>query len=495
MAAKKVAIIGAGLGGLSAALRLKTIGFDVDVYEKNESAGGKAGEIINSGFRFDAGPSLLTMPFVLRELFEFAGENLDEYLTLEKLDIICKYFYPDKTEITAYSNLNDFAEEIEKNTKDNAAAVKSYLNYCRNIYELSAGLFLFKSFTDKKTFISKKALRTLINIKRLDTGRSMHDANTSFFNDEKTIQMFDRYATYNGSNPYKAPATLNIIQHVEYNLGSYIVLEGIYEIPKSIEKVLNKKGVNIFFNSNVQSIIVDKRKIKGIVVNGEKRSYDIVLSNVDASYTYQHLLGDKNSRASKKYRKLEKSSSAIVFYWGIKGTHNQLETHNILFSDNYKKEFEQLFTDKIIPDDPTVYIYISSKFNKSDAPKGCENWFVMVNAPNSEEQLNENIITETRKRIIKKIKNILKIDIENKIITEDIMTPKDIERKTNSLGGSIYGISSNNKMAAFLRQQNRSKDYKGLYFCGGSVHPGGGIPLVILSGKLAAEQIKKYEAI
>jgi phytoene desaturase len=495
MAEKKVAIIGGGLGGLSAALRLKTIGFDVDVYEKNDSVGGKAGQVVNSGFRFDAGPSLLTMPFVLKELFEFAGENLEDYLTLNQLDIICKYFYPDKTEITAYSNLNDFAVEIEKKTKDNEAAVKSYLNYCRNIYDLSSDLFLFNSFADKKNFISKKALRTLINIKSLDTGRTMHNANKSFFNDEKTIQLFDRYATYNGSNPYKAPATLNIIQHVEYNLGSYIVLEGIYEIPKSIEKVLYKKGVNVFVNSDVQKIIADKRKIKGIVVNAEERNYDIVLSNVDVSYTYQHLLSDENSRGAKKYRKLEPSSSAIVFYWGVKGLHNQLETHNILFSDNYKKEFEQLFLHKLIPDDPTIYIYISSKFNKNDAPQGSENWFVMINAPYSNEQLNENIIAEIRTRIIKKIKNVLKIDIEKKILTEDIMTPKDIERKTNSLGGSIYGISSNSKMAAFLRQQNRSKDYKGLYFCGGSVHPGGGIPLVILSGKLAAEQIERYEAV
>ncbi len=493
MAEKKVAVIGGGLGGLAAALRLRVLGFEVDLFEKNYSIGGKANQIVQEGFRFDSGPSLLTMPFVLEELFHFSGEKLENYISLKKLEVLCKYFFPDSTIINAYSDTGKFVEEIDKNTADNKESVKKYLDYCERIYDLSAELFLFKSFSNIKTFLSRKAINTLINIRELDTNRSMHGANSHFFRDEKTIQLFDRYATYNGSNPYQTPATLNIIQHVEYNLGGYIAEEGIYSIPKAIEKAAIKKGVNIFTNSNVDKILVDGRRIKGLVVNGEKKKYEIVVSNSDVKNTYLNLLNDEKSRGAKKYKKMEMSSSALVFYWGVKGVHDSLEIHNIIFSNNYEKEFHQLFNEKTIPDDPTIYIYISSKFNKNDAPANCENWFVMINTPYAAGQNWKAEASKIRDIIIKKVESTLKMNLSEKIITESILTPDLIEKKTSSLGGSIYGISSNNKMAAFMRQQNRSKNYKGLYFCGGSAHPGGGIPLVLLSGKLAAEQIMRHE--
>ncbi len=491
MAQEKVAVIGGGLGGLAAAIHLQSKGFQADLYEKNSSLGGKAGQISSEGFRFDTGPSLLTMPFVLKELFDAAGESLEEFIRLKKLDVLCKYFYPDSTIINAFADTDKLASAIEKSTTDSAKQVKEYLNYCKRIYDLSAELFLFKSFTDPKTFFSFKALRTLFNIKQLDTNRTMHDANSRFFNDVKTIQLFDRYATYNGSNPYEAPATLNIIQHVEYNLGGYICTDGIFAIPSALEKLALKKGVGIYKNTNVEKIIHKQNNITGIEVNGETLSYKYVVSNSDVLNTYKYLLKDEKTKSAKKYTKLEKSTSALVFYWGVEGLNDQLEIHNILFSENYKNEFEQLFNDQKIPDDPTIYIYISSKFNAADAPDNCENWFVMINTPYSEKQNWDDEVDKMREVILKKINKILHIDLKKNIRSENILTPKMIEQKTSSIGGSIYGISSNNKMSAFLRQQNRSKDYKGLYFCGGSAHPGGGIPLVLLSGKLAAEEILK----
>lgn len=373
MAYKKVAIIGSGIGGLSTALRLSVLGYEVDVYEQSNSVGGKANEINKNGFRFDTGPSLLTMPFVLEDLFTSSGLNLSDYIKMKKLDVLCKYFYPDSTIITAYSDVDKFAEEIEFNTNDKADDIKKYLNYCKNIYDLSADLFLFKSFSEKKNFISKKAIKTLLNIKNLDTHRTMHEANSSFFKDDKTIQLFDRYATYNGSNPFQAPATLNVIQHVEYNLGGYISNDGIYSIPKAIEKAARLKGVNFFFNSSVQKVIHEKNIIKGITVNGKQIDYDIVVSNSDVENTYKNLLNDNTSSSAKKYSKLEKSTSALVFYWGIEGIYSELEIHNILFSEDYQKEFDDLFTNRIIPTDPTIYIYISSKFKNDDAPVNYEN--------------------------------------------------------------------------------------------------------------------------
>ncbi|MBN1300703.1 MAG: phytoene desaturase [Melioribacteraceae bacterium] len=493
MAEKKVAVIGAGLGGLAAAIRLRVMGYKVSVYEKNQEPGGKASEIYDCGFRFDTGPSLVTMPFVLEELFKFAGEKIENFITLKKLDKLCRYFYPDGSVIDAYSDVQKFASEIEKNTTDSAGSVVAYLDYCRTIYNLSGELFLFKSFTEFSSIFNAKAFYTLLNILKLDTHRTMHRANSSFFNDGKTIQLFDRYATYNGSNPFKAPATLNIIQHVEYNMGGYVSSGGIYSIPKALTAVAENKGVEFNFNSEVNGIIRNGNRVTGIRVDGSEKLYDIVVSNSDVKNTYNNLLKDNNSRASKKYDDLEMSTSALVFYWGIKGNYPGLEIHNILFSEDYRKEFSDLFDAKIIPEDPTVYIYISSKFNGSDAPENCENWFVMINAPRNINQ-NWNYETEkARKHILRKIKNLLSIDVEADIITENILTPEILEKKTSSTGGSIYGISSNTRLAAFLRQRNRSGKYKGLYFTGGSAHPGGGIPLVLLSGKITADLIKKYE--
>jgi phytoene desaturase len=287
-----------------------------------------------------------------------------------------------------------------------------------------------------------------------------------------------------------APATLNIIPHVEYNMGSYIVEQGIYAISESLYKLAKEVGVRIFANHYVDSILYKDDKISGVAVNGQNFLYDFVVSNADASYTYKKLMNDSRTKNAKRYARLEPSSSALVFYWGINGK-SRLGVHNILFSRDYKEEFKEIFSDNTCPVDPTVYIYISSKFKKDDAPTGMENWFVMINAPYDK---NQEWVLETKKSragIINKINKTLNLDIESKIRCELILTPPEIEKKTGSYKGSLYGISSNSRSAAFLRQSNRSKQYKGLYFCGGSVHPGGGIPLVLLSGKLAAAAIAK----
>jgi phytoene desaturase len=497
---------------LSAAIRLAHAGYDVTVFEKNPTPGGKARSIEQSGFRFDTGPSLITMPFVINELFESVGENPADWLTLNKLTNLCKYFYPDGTILNAFSDKDKFAAEIEANTTEKRDALYKYLEYCKIIYDLTADIFLFKDLYSAKTYSNLKALKTLFKLLKIDSFRTMNEANRSFFKDEKIIQLFNRYATYNGSDPYKCPATLNIISHVEYSIGGYYASGGMFSLTDAIYRLALKKGVKFMFNSPVEKIITDGKTVKGILTGGNEIPSDIVISNADVYSTYGKLLSDTKSSAAKKYNKLEPSSSALVFYWGVNITSNKLETHNILFSGNYKKEFEELFDKETYPTDPTIYIYISSKFSPGDAPAGKENWFVMVNAPNSEmsndkaqmsnvkikditppflvlSPTTNNQIQNLKEIILTKIKALTGYDIKDKIKSESIMTPHDIEDETGSYRGSIYGISSNSRNAAFLRQPNVSKHYKGLYFTGGSAHPGGGIPLVILSGKITAEKI------
>ncbi len=495
---RRVAVIGSGLGGLTAALLLSQKGFNVKVFEMQNVSGGKANSLRINNFRFDTGPSLITMPFVLEEIFKITGYNLPDYLKLIKLNTICKYFYPDKIVITAFSDLDLFSKEIENKTSDSADSLKKYMRYCKKIYDLTTDIFLFDSPTKPRNLLRIKSIKSLFNLKSIDVFRTVDEANKSFFNDPKTIQLFNRYATYSGSNPYSAPATLNTIQHVEYGLGSYICEGGVYRIVEVLLNLCMENGVQFLFNSKVEKINLLGNRVTSIdyLNNGgisTTESFDVVISNVDVNLTYKNLLGDTASRTAKRYESLEPSLSAIVFYWGVKGNYSELETHNILFSDSYKKEFKEIFELKKCPSDPTIYIYISSKFNESDAPEGFENWFVLVNAPYISGQDWKEEVQLIRAKVINRINSTFKFDLNDLIVEEEILTPEKIESQTGSKLGSIYGISSNSRTAAFLRQQNRSKKYKGLYFCGGSAHPGGGIPLVILSGKLAAEQVYKYE--
>jgi phytoene desaturase len=520
---KSISIIGSGLGGLSASIRLAHAGFDVTIYEKNSTPGGKASSLTLEGYRFDTGPSLLTMPFVINELFSSVGEDPAKWLTLNKLNNLCKYFFPDGTILNAYSDKEKFAKEIETNTNEKRNSLYKYLEYCKTIYDLTADIFLFSDLYSAKTYSNLKALKTLFKLPKIDSFRTMNEANRSFFKDERIIQLFNRYATYNGSDPYKCPATLNIISHVEYSIGGYFITGGMHMLTDVLYKLAVKKGVKFCFSSPVEKIITEGTNVKGILAGGKEIFSDAVISNADVYSTYGKLLNDNTSSAAKKYNKLEPSSSALVFYWGVNITSDKLDTHNIIFSSDYKKEFEELFDKKILPTDPTIYIYISSKFSGSDAPGGKENWFVMINAPNCQtskvkcqtskdtpvvglvtnNQTKLNFVGDNtnkwgdietiKQKILNKIKSLTGYDIKDKIECESVMTPQDIEEQTGSYKGSIYGISSNSRNAAFLRQSNRSKHYKGLYFAGGSAHPGGGIPLVILSGKIAAEKIINHK--
>ena len=248
---KNCAVIGAGLGGLAASIRLAMKGYQVTVFEKNASPGGKASQIITDKFRFDSGPSLLTMPFVLQDLFSAAGENMKDYLQLQKLDIICKYFYSDGTILNAYSNQGDFISEAVNKTKETKENLERFFNYSKRIYDLTAELFLFNPLLDSKNLFNTKSIKTLLQLNKIDTMRSMHQAIASFLIDDKMIQLFDRYATYNGSNPFTAPATLNLISYVENGMGPYISKTGIYSITESLYKLAVKLVVQFIVEKSV----------------------------------------------------------------------------------------------------------------------------------------------------------------------------------------------------------------------------------------------------
>jgi len=488
----RVGVIGAGLGGLSAAVRLAHHGYQVDLYEQQTFSGGKAGSLNRDGYRFDSGPSLLTMPDVFNQLFAEVGANREDYLSFIRLDPLCHYYFADGSELQSYSDSGRMAEEIGAKTEDSAAHVLAYFEYSRQIYE-AAGLFLFNSLHEWSTYARWRTLKSLLRLKRLDPLRSLDKANRGFFQDPRILQLFDRYATYNGSDPYQMPATFNLIPHVEYALGGYAVRGGIAALPAALALLAREQGVTIHTGVPVEAINVDGRRVRGLTVGGEKMPYEVVISNADVLTTYGQLLKRPQSRWARRYRRLEPSSSALVFYWGLDRSFPDLGVHNIFFSPDYRREFDDIFTRRRCPEEPTVYINITSKVDPEDAPVGGENWFVMVNVPPHRGQDWPAKIPRLRQSILRRIETGLRISVNPHIATESILNPADIETATGSTYGSLYGISSNSRLAAFRRHPNRSRLIRGLYFCGGSAHPGGGMPLAVLSGKITADLVRNHE--
>ena len=486
---KKAIVIGSGIGGLASAIRLSNKGYSVDVFEKNSYPGGKLTEISLGGYRFDAGPSLFTMPQLVNELFELSGKKPKEYFDYIKLDNLCNYFFEDGTVIHSSANSNKFSQEIENKTIDSSKTIKKHLKKSAFIYNATSTLFLTKSLHKIGSYFSLNTLLSILKLPFLNIFKTMNGANKARFKDEKNIQIFNRYATYNGSNPYKAPGILNIIPHLEYNMGAYFPKNGMHSITNSIYKLAIDLGVNFHFNTEIKEITTKNNNITGILTSkGDAHKADLIVCNTDIHYVYKYLLN--SSKLLAKVDKQERSSSALIFYWGISRNFPELDLHNILFSENYKEEFDYIFDKKLIHKDPTIYINITAKLSKNDAPNGKENWFVMINVPSNENQDWNTLINDARKNIISKINRILKVDLNELIECEEILDPTSIQTKTLSYKGSLYGTASNKRNAAFFRHKNFSSTYKNLFFVGGSVHPGGGIPLALSSAKIIDRFIK-----
>jgi phytoene desaturase len=487
----KIAIVGAGVAGIATSIRLAAQGHTVEVFEKNDYCGGKLSHFEQDGYRFDAGPSLFTMPQYVEELFALSNEKCSDHFSYQKMPVACQYFWQDGTELTAWGDQNAFAQEVEQKLAVPTTHVTAFLDRSAKKYRLAGSIFLEKSLNRVATWLNWDVLRAMAFLPGFELFSSMHSVHSKWFKHPKLIQLFDRYATYNGSNPYKAPGMLTIIPHFEHNIGVFYPKGGMYAITESLVGLAKRMGVQFHLSTGVQSIRVGKGSVQGIVTNdGQSLDYDAVVSNMDIFYTYNKLLSDQ--KKPNRILNQPKSTSALIFYWGVRGQFDALNLHNIFFSDTYQAEFEALESGDFI-EDPTIYVNITSKFTPEDAPKGHENWFVMINAPSHVGQDWTALTARIRERILIKLSAALDCDFGALIESESVMNPQQIDTRTASHMGALYGYSSNNQMAAFLRHSNFTRDIRGLYFCGGSVHPGGGIPLCLLSAKIVSELVAEIQ--
>lgn len=485
----KVGIIGAGVGGLGSAIRFAQAGHDVTVFEANQHPGGKINNLELGEYRWDMGPSLFTGPNYVKDLYDLCNEDFSSF-EYRKLDECFRYFFSDGTQFTLSADHDKMIDTLAKNLGEDKKTLQQYLVKSKGNYEAIAPLFIESSLHRWRHLFNRKLLKALGRLAKYRLNKTMHEENVAVFKNSKTAQLMDRYATYNGSSPYKAPAMLNMIQHLELNEGVYLPKDGMVQIAQSLYRLAEKQGAKFRFSEPVVEIKRNSNRVTGLQTEHNTYEFDVVVSNMDVLHTYRKLLPDFE-HPPEKILDQERSSSAMVFYWGIKKEFDQLGVHNMFFAEDYKAEFDALFSSRTLYHDPSIYIHITSKEKSEDAPKGCENWFTMINVPVNTGQDWGEYREKARASIIKRLSKELNCNIEDLIEEEFVMDAPFIEKKYSGAMGSIYGNSSNNKYAAFYRHPNFSKKIKGLYFAGVTVHPGGGIPLALNSSKIAYDCFKK----
>ncbi len=480
-------IIGAGIAGLAVGIRLASRGHRVTLFEQSGRPGGKVGSLSWQGYRWDTGPSQLLLPDQIEELFMMAGEETKRTIRYRKLEVNSRCFFEDGVIFDAYGDPERLAREMHLATGEPVERVRQHLERSRKIYEWSSDFFIFQDFMHRGTFLSGKLINALLQSGKLDTFSTMHEINARHFSSGHLVQLFDQYATLNGSDPFRAPGTINAMAHLAHVHGNYFPEKGIYSLVNGLKELADKIGVVTHFNQPVEKVVMDRHEVRGVVTRSGLFSSDVVISDMDVYFLYRNLL-EEIPFPVKEFKK-ERSSSAIIFYWAMDGTFPRLQLHNLFFSGNYRDEFRVMSRKKEIYNDPTVHLYISSKYVEGDAPAGKENWRVMINVPENLGQDWDMLVEKARENIIKKLNRILRENLETHIQKEFVTDPRTLEERTFSHRGAIFGNSFNGRTAAFERHPNFLRKYKGLYFVGGSVHPGGTIPFCLASARIVDQHI------
>ncbi|WP_245937401.1 phytoene desaturase family protein [Saliterribacillus persicus] len=483
---EKIIIIGAGLGGLATAVRLSYHGYDVEMIEKNTVPGGKLQFREQEGYHFDLGPSTLTMIEVFENLFQSCNRNIHDYLTFYPIKDGTSNYFPDNSIVQFNQDMKQVQEDIARYSQKDADNYPAFLAASKKFYDIAQRNFLNRLFLTTKDKMSPILMMNLLKVKPFT---HYHDWLKQYFSHPNTLQLFGRYATYVGSSPYSAPAIYGMMSHIEAGLGVYGIKGGTYQLVRALETLALELGVKIHYQEEVESIATEYQKVVGVKVNGKLRKVDQVIGNVDMLTVYTKLL--KNHRMDKKIAKLEPSLSGFALLLGVKKRYDQLKHHQVFFEEAYENEFESIFGTNTLPANPTIYICNASYSDASLIPnENASNLFVLVNAPHLSDMYDwENYKEIYAKKILERLEQLGLTKLRENIEYMEIMTPEDLKKTTGAHLGTTYGPSSNSFSQAFFRIPNRDKVFKNLWFVGGSVHPGGGTPIVTLSGGLVADEI------
>lgn len=486
---KPIYVIGGGVGGLAAAIYLASAGRRVILLEQNEQVGGKMGEHRAAGFRWDTGPSVITMRAVFEDLFAAAGKSLADYLSLEPIDPLTRYFFWDGKQLDIDRDLSQTLEQVAALEERDVEGYLAFLAEAARVYRIVSPVFIFGP---PPTIASLRKV-TLQDVLAVDLLGTLQKRIERAVRHPHLRQLLGRFATYVGASPFLAPATLTSIAHVELAQGVWYPKGGVYQLAQSYQRLAAELGVEIRCQTRLKHLRAQNHQITALELeSGEVIPAAIVISNIDVTTTYSMIDTPIARRCFQRLRGQATSCSGFILLLGVEGSYPTLAHHNVFFSEDYRREFDQIFREGRLPADPTIYVAITCKSDPDHAPPGCENWFVLVNSPplreNSVEQQEE--LSHAYAELILNRLAERGFDIRSKIRYQKVLTPQDLQRLSGAWRGALYGISFNSRFAPFIRHGNHSP-LRGLFFAGGSVHPGGGVPLATLSGKRAAQLILK----
>lgn len=493
----RVAVIGGGLGGLAAACSLAARGYEVDLFERNRWSGGKAAVLEQEGFRFDMGPTILTLPSVLRRIFAEAGQSLEDHLDLVRLDPQWRSFFVDGSRLDLDQDVRTMVARLRQfqAAPGTAEGYQQFQDLSSRLNDISQKYFFYRPVGTMGDMFKLRELgrpQVLSDVLAMRPGRSVGGTIRSFIPDGRVAQMLDHFTQYVGSAPDQSPAVLCGIAHMQADEGVWYPRGGIGAVPQALAALAETLGVRIFSEHPVRRLAVSQGRVHGLeTVDGELRRYAAVVSNSDTVRSHQELLEGQASRRFLQRRHYEPACSGVVLYLGLRERYEHLLHHNFVFSRDPHEEFEAIYRQGEPAPDPTCYVCAPAATDSAVAPAGGEALYILVHAPYLRSHHDwKAMFPAYRKRILKKLADTAGLeDLEQRIVCESALTPEDIQTRYHVLKGAIYGLASHGRWLGAFKPHNRSLDVKGLYFAGGSAHPGPGMPMVLMSGWIAANTL------
>lgn len=489
---KKIIVIGAGVAGLSAAVRLQKLGYEVTLYEKDRQVGGKMNQIKTAGFTFDLGPTIVMMPEIYREVFEFCGKDPDDYIPMKKVDPMLKLYFNKEEPIEFSNDLIELTKTLENISPEDTQGYFAFLADIYQRYTIAKEAFITKSFRGFWDFYNPKSLWAGIRL------RTFSDAYTSiskFVKDDRLRKSLAFQTLYIGVSPYQGPSLYTIIPMIELFYGVYFIEGGMYTLATSLARLFEELGGKIVYETSVDEILIDNKIAKGVRIGKEQVMADAIVCGADFPYAMKELIPDERKRGkytNKKIAKFEYSCSCFLMYLGLNKKYPEEHLHSIYFAEDFKQNVDDLFERGKLPDDPSFYLYRPSLMDDSLAPEGQEGLYVLVPVPelSKYEKWTEQTMQAYRQKIIRllKEKTIFK-DIDEHIVSETLITPKDFSERFNAYNGATFGLKPTLKQSNYYRPHNKFSAAENLYFCGSSTHPGAGVPIVMQSAKLAVEEL------
>ena len=476
-------VIGSGFGGIAAALRLKAKGHSVTLVEKQKDLGGRARVFKKNGFTFDGGPTVITAPYLINELFELFGKSPKNYIELVPLNTWYRFVFEDGNKFDYSGNEDEMKNQIEKINKDDVKGYEDLVKFTKKIFD--KGFMELSDVPFDKPLFMMKQLPALINLKSY---KSVYSLVSSYIKNEKLRRLLSMHPLLVGGNPFTTTSIYGLILYLEKKWGIHYSMGGTGNIIKGLEKLMLEEKIEILKNSEVTSINFDKNKIKSIIINNHKElEANNVICNADPPSVYEKLLDNKkiNTFFNWKKKRMDYSMGLFVYYFGTKKVYKEVEHHTIKFGTKYKEHLEDIFDKKKLNNDISYYLHRPSATDKSMAPEGNDCFYVLVPVPNNQSNINWSIEGDKFKNlIIDKLEKTLLPDLKENIIEDFYLTPDYFEKELNTKYGSGFSIQPKFSQSAYFRFHNKSEVYDGLYFVGAGTHPGAGVPGVLSSAKV-----------